>query len=768
MILKPPPFGGPTPSDDRDSSARIRYALDHWHGQDDLLRPRDRQVEENVRMIAGQHWSVWDPATGSFIDPTRWMTESEKRWRMRPVLNRILPWFILTHARLTENAPIITFLPGPDRADAILAETMDTVYKALWRDLGMEDVLDRAMMWMIAGGRSYIQTRVDLTKGEMRPWRGWGEVPVVGADGPVMDEMGQPVTMPHDDVPFDKDGRPLMVITPDGPQQTGEPHATPEGGIAVDVFSAPEVRGEWGPTPWQEKSWHMTKAFLRPQQVFDLYGVEVEPDVRGDAAADSGELQRLLFGSGYWGAASQGAAADVQGSGKADGYCEVYSLWERPRLTAGEDVDPGYVSSEDNPGGRLLVVTPTRELRDGPRPAKYAYTSPLRAFGFLRTPGRPHESTPLEALNPIQRAYNRGAGQVLEYRALCTNPIYLVDTASGLGSVKFTNRPGSGYEVLKRAGVQAVEWIAPPPLGNDVWQGQEMLLREMQEIGSQQGPSQSSQQPQRDASGEMLKELRFDNDRFLGPTQRRNAAECARLIEDVMVVLPTIWDQQKIITYAGEDNVARTLAVMPDMLTGGKVNVVPDMESMLPEGRGERQARIYRMYMDGMFGLPGSPPALKMFFEQARFPHLSRTAKPGGVDRTMAEQLLGMVVQGMPFEQVPYYPWYDCAVHKDVFEQFMKGPEYLRLDPMVQKQLTLVWQRYALVEQQKMIAAAEQQGALQAAASGAEPGPGGRPQPGSGKAADQSASESNVQPDSPTRHEAAGHPAPTGLGEPVY
>lgn len=765
---RPPAFADAAAAASNETQ-RIKYVLDHWHSQDDLLRPRDRQLEENVRMIAGLQWSVYDKATGQFLDPTQWMTEAERKWRMRPVLNRILPWFILTHARLTENAPIVTFLPGPDRADAILAETMDTVYKALWRELGMDDIHDRAMMWMIAGGRSYIQSRIDLTRGAMREWRGWGEVPVVGPDGPVTDAQGQPVTMPWEDVPFAADGSPQMVMTPDGPQQTGPAHATPEGGIVMDVFSCAEVRGQWGPQPWHEKAWHMTKAYLTPSEVYDLTGVEAEPDVRGDAARETGELQRLLFGAGYWGAAS--SAAPMSERDAAEGYCEVYSLWERPKLSArNPDLQP-YVKGEGSAGGRLLMVTPKKVLRDGPRPADFKYTSPIRAFGFLRTPGRPHESTLLEALNPIQRAYNRGASQILEHRALCTNPIFLIDTASGLGNVKFTNQPGSGYEVLRRPGVAAIEWIAPPALGADVWQGQAMLQQELAEIGSQQGPSQAGEQPTRDASGEMLKELRFDNDRFLGPTQKRNVVEYGRTVEDWMVLLPLVWDQQKIISYAGEDNVARTLAVLPDMLTGGKVNVVPDMESMLPEGRGERQARIYRMYMDGMFGLPGSPEALKRFFELARFPHLSRTAKPGGVDAVMAAQFLGMIVQGATLEQIPYFDWYDCTIHKGVFEDFMKGPEYLRLDPEVQNQMRLVWMRYQIAEQQKLLAAAQQQAMVQGIVAGpggpGGPARGGKPQPGSAKDAEADADQRRVGPDDPSRHAPEGRAAPTGLMEPA-
>jgi hypothetical protein len=83
-------------------------------------------------------------------------------------LNRMLPWFVITHARATENQPIVTFVPGPDRADAELAEVLDIAMKSLWFETGMEDVHDRLMAWVIAAGRGHLLTRIDPQKGKMR------------------------------------------------------------------------------------------------------------------------------------------------------------------------------------------------------------------------------------------------------------------------------------------------------------------------------------------------------------------------------------------------------------------------------------------------------------------------------------------------------------------------------------------------------------------------------------------------------------------------
>src|SRR4051812_33738948 len=179
--LRPSPFAG-----DAYDAERVDYVLGLWHSQDNLLRNRDRQVEENIRMLHGQQWIVWSNLRGRYVNLAEHLTDDEKRWRHMPVLNRLLVWFVLTHARMTENPPVLTWQPGPDRADALLAEVCDPLYKYIWRDTGMIEVLDRLFSWMIPGGRAYLKSRIDPFKGDPIPTRG----PAVMR---LLDAAGQPI-----------------------------------------------------------------------------------------------------------------------------------------------------------------------------------------------------------------------------------------------------------------------------------------------------------------------------------------------------------------------------------------------------------------------------------------------------------------------------------------------------------------------------------------------------------------------------------------------
>jgi hypothetical protein len=721
LLEKVPPLRAHPTTPDAADADRVAFARTRWSSQDEALRLRDRQIEENVRMLAGQQWAVWSPLFGRFVDVTQWMSEEERRWRQRPVINRILPWFMLTHARMTENPPIITFVPGPDAEDADLAETLDVIFKAKWRDLGMQATIEEACAWLIPSGRVYLQSRIDASKGDVLPLAGGAQVPVLDpATGePMLDEMGEPLSQDiPDGVPLDAEGMPVAALNPltGALEPFAEPHLYTEGDLAVDVLTAMEVRGEWGPTPWHLKSYHITRTFRTPQWILDTYGIEVEADT-DEITGTGDELRRLLYGAGYFGAASEGRQVQPRQAGAEEkrGLVEITTLWCAPDKTSPRA--PGQ------PGGRLLVVTPTAVLYDGPRPVDFKYTSPIRALDFVKLPGRAHGSTPQEALNALNRSYNRGWAQILEHRNLVSNPKGIVDKGSGLGNVEITNQPGQVYEVARRPGVPPLEWIAPPPLPADVWRTQQMLREEIDDIGNMKGAG--GEAPTEDASGELVKELRLNSDRYLGPTMRGIVTEIGRLAEDWQALLPVIYDQEKILSYAGDDNVARTITVMPMLFEQGSVNVVADAESMLPEGRGERQARIYKMWMDGMFGPPLLPEARAKYLSLSRFPHLSRSAKPGAADYPTAEQILGKMVAGeLPAQMAPWFDWYDVTVHLDVFSTFMKSPAYLRLDPVIQGELMLRWQMLNGLLQMQMAQAMAMQAAAQGGAEGGAGAPG--------------------------------------------
>lgn len=716
----PPLRDSPFQADEYDGE-RAAYARGLWSSLDNLLRGRDRQVEENLRMLAGQQWSVWSELLGQWVDVTRYLTDEERRWRQLPVINRLLYWYMLLHARLTENPPVISFLPGPDRIDALAAEVADHVFKHLWHDAAMLEVLDALFAWLIPSGRAHLKSRIDRHQGEVREYRGPAVLRLLGADGQPIGGPDGPVERFADNVPYDAQGNPLARLNPDDTfDLLGEPHQEPEGAIVVDVLSCVEVRGEWGPTPWHRKRWHQHRSFMTPEEVWEEYGVEVEPDVRGEEAESIGALRRILFGSGYYGAAERKGRGWGNEQDTREGYVTILETWFRP-----SDY-PGMQKTQDSPGGRMLLTAGEKTvLRDGARYAPFPYTSPIRTFDFVNVAGRPQGTSPQEMLNGPARTRNRIYGQILQHSTLVANPVQLIDTSTGIQEGQVTNEPGANIFGNFRGFTRPpIEYVSPPSLGVDVYKSLDLLTGEFDDLGNI--PGAEGAPPTTDASGELVKELRFNSDRFVSATARRAVVEISRMAEDWFAILPVIWDREKLIRAGGDDLVAQTVVVTPELFTQGTINVVPEVESMLPEGRGERQQRIRQMWQEGVWGDPRTPEARMMYLELARFPHLDRANRPGGVDRVTADQENGRLVQGVPAAEVPVLEWYDHQVHLFVHERFMKGPEYLKLPVWIQQQFVLHREMHKMALAEAMARQLELMEGENGAGAGAGRGEGGQ------------------------------------------
>lgn len=685
----PPLRDRPFESDEFDQQ-RVDFLCGLWKEQDNLWRRRDRQVEENIRMLLGQQWIVWSDLRQRYIDVADTLSDDERRWRHMPVLNRILQWWILMKARLTENPPVLSWQPGPDERHARLAEVADPIFKYVWREAAAAQMIDRLASWILPSGRVHLKSCINPNKGDFLSTRGPALLQLVDANGdPVLGAYGgqqQPVERYVDDVQYGQDFKPMARLVEDGAGDYGyeEHQETPplmmrEGMIELELVTCLEVRSDWNNQPWHQKRFHLQKSLLNPEDVYERWGIECEPDTF--AADDEGTniTWRLLHGDGLWGAAEGKAGL---GSGvddvKSKGFVTVYEGWWAPSTRfEGMEEKPGPNGS---PGGRLMQVTGGgKVLRDGVRTARFKHVSPIRCFDFLTLPGRPQGSTSQEALNGPSRTRNRFHAQMQGNAALTGNPIQIVDRNANIAEDAITNRPGTRIEVDRVPnGAPPLEFVAPPPTSRDVYEIADRLKEEIDDLGLIKG--QEATPPGRDPSGKLVEELRFNSDRPVGQTLRDWVVEFGRMGEDWLAMIPTIWDQEKVIQVAGEDNIVRTITVTPDLFVDASVAVEPSLESMLPESRGERQSRVERFYTMGLYGMPGSPIAIQKFLDEARFPHMARATRLGGVDRLMGEHNVGKLLKGVPAAQIPLLEPYDFDMHLWVLDQFMKGPDYLKLD----------------------------------------------------------------------------------------
>lgn len=691
-------------------SQRVRLVVERWEAQDDAYETIERTIEEHVRMLSGRQWDVWSDLVQGFVDPTRYMSDEERRWRQRPVMDFLGYWYMVTLSKVTENQPIVGFLPNnADEHSAMLAEIMDPVFKTLWDETEMGDRLMQVASWCLAAGEAYLISRADYTTGETRPRVGPAVVPYQP------DEAEDAIDVTIEEAPYDEDGNPLVEVMQGEEgfeyETTGDPYLDAKGIVRVDVASPLEVRAQWGNhIPWNEKSWMMHRWFLTPTEVEATYGQKVEANVRPTSSdASPGTLERMLFGAGYSGAARGDAPAQNTSADNelVKEYVCGYTMWEKPC--------PEY------PDGRLLILAGDIVLHDGPRPFKTECAGPFRRVQFMPLPGRPIGSTPLEKMVPLQKRYNRIEAQIAEHTNLCTNPILMVHENAGIDAEGFTARPGQVITHSSPSGVKGGEWLSPPALGIDVWKHKGDVRDHLFTIGSITG--NEGQNPAADASGELIQQLRFNADRPLSPLTRSIEYAAAGVAEDWLAMLPTMWTEETIIHYAGEDNIIKAVTVLPEMLEGGSVSARPVMESAAPESREKRQERVFALYSMGAFGNLQDPAqqqqAIKKLLDLSRFPELTRASKPGGKHRMMAEHNLGKLLRGVDPNSLPILPMYDLTVHLAVFDDFLSGPDYLQVDPQIQASIMAFYEQMTMALQAQQAQQLMEQSDLQMAGQAA-------------------------------------------------
>lgn len=649
---------------------------ERWAPQDDAYLAYSRSVEEHVRFLSGRHWDVWSSIQGKFIDALMYMTENERRWRHRPAMDYLAYWFALTLSKHTENAPSVGFLPANgDRESAMLAEVMDTIWKIVFEQSGMDDTNIRALAWALVAGESYVMSYVDPDSGDDIEEVGPATLSMEGADGATIERDVE-------QVPFDQEGNPLaklMLNEEDGGidyDVTGDPYLHKEGGIKTAALCPLEMRGEWGQNiPWNEKRWIIHRWFRPASLIEKVYGVQHRPNCTMDSDSGPGYLERMHFGGGYFGGARNDAALSAEGSGHPKiELVGGYTMWEKPDGSA-------------LPNGRLLVVTDEKVLWDSERPCDFLAAGPIRRLEFMPIPGRPFASTILERMIPIQKRLNRLEAQIAEHTDKCTNPILMVHNSAGIDIDDFVATPGMTIEHSNTGPGQPAYWLAPPALGSDVWKSKDDLRQQLFIIGGLAGNDGAP--PTGDPSGDLIEQLRYNSDRTTALLVRSLVFLNADVARDWIALLPTIWTEEKILHLAGHDNVLRTVTVLPEFFEKGQVVVKPVIESAAPESRAARQARVEKLYALAAFGEPGSGPAIGKLLELSKFPDLGRASRPGGIHRITAERNLGKLALGSSSDDIPLFESYDLEVHIAVTEEHIAAPEFLDYSPEIQTEIQL-------------------------------------------------------------------------------
>jgi hypothetical protein len=708
-----------------------------WDDWIPAYRPWWRQVEENVRMLSGRHWDTYIQALGDFVPLDELFASDDERWRKYPVFNWVAHYYKITLSKLTENAPVLGFMPAtPDDKDARLAQLAEPLWKAMWHRMEMPEQMFRLYGWCLTAARGVLKLRwnpdlgpsedyvlpavihLALATGEIQT-RQLSEAPYLytPAGGMALNIQNEPMYAGDQPAMHPETGQPIYAADEgaEGGMRFGAASGRRLGDLQVEVPSPVGIIVPHGPEPFHRKPWVCQEYMLSCEDAWHRFGVELEPD--DIPAADVIQL-KLEYGTNY--------GMPTLGNGGTGGLGIPQAVTLKDHVRIRELWVKDYPQHETLAKGRL-VITCAKTIDGDVGSVLYDDVNPYwvdrdnaqailpyEAFDLIPYAFRQEGTSDLEIVNPLNRALNRRMGGMMDFADHNEQPPRYINRKAGIGEEQFEelNRAGALIEADLSQGDP--EWSPEArTLPESSVQMAEVLRDWMQLLGSQPLGSEGTPVTP-DASGELQREVRFDLDRIWGGTKRLHSYGWARVGEKMIGIAAACLSDDRMLTLVGEDQAWDFLHIGPELFQGS-IHVYPTPESEVLESRQDKQNRILALAA----AFPQMPS--QYWIDLLNYPDLRRLTRPGGPAWAMAERENTEMALGM---LPPVLPEHDHMAHIENHRRRMQTVEY-RDAPDVQKRFRVHLAIHEQFAATAVAAAAIAQGATSQhagpAPSGSEP-----------------------------------------------
>ena len=140
---------------------RVAYIEEQYQLSESAKRRLIEEAWLSVSFFSGRQWAFYNRVTRLLEEP------QAPPWRVRMILNYILPTVETLCGKLTENRPGVTVLPAsPDDDDVEAARQAEKLVEHLWHDLKMQQKLHEAAKWMATTGTAFFKVWWDPEAGD--------------------------------------------------------------------------------------------------------------------------------------------------------------------------------------------------------------------------------------------------------------------------------------------------------------------------------------------------------------------------------------------------------------------------------------------------------------------------------------------------------------------------------------------------------------------------------------------------------------------------
>ena len=257
-------------------NAKEKALADYVSKQVEIGEHSKSQIIEDswtgIAFLVGEQWTRFNRVSQTLI------ADDDPMWRVRMVLNYILPTVETFVGKVTENRPGFICMPSTSDDDDIeAARQCDKLLEYMWQEMDMLIKLRELAKWVACAPAGFIKSWWDPTLGEEFV----SQLP--SPDGAV-DEMGAPILKTESK----KTGAPVIeILSP--LEVTWDPGAKNMEScrwiMHTNYMHIDHIRARW---PKKGKSINPTKSM-----VADEYSHSVIKEVRGSMGDESSDLDRV-------------------------------------------------------------------------------------------------------------------------------------------------------------------------------------------------------------------------------------------------------------------------------------------------------------------------------------------------------------------------------------------------------------------------------------------------------------------------------------------
>jgi len=513
------------------------YVREQWSNSENSKSRTTEKTWLGLAFYTGRQWARYNRVT-------RLLTEDNPPpWRVRMVLNYVLPTVETLAGKLVENRPGFMCMPATaDEDDIEAARQSEHLLDYLWDDLNMPVKLHEAMKWMAVSGTVFFKVWWDGEAGDEYTEEIVKET-IEYLDGNV-EEIS--------DRTEKKSGFPVVDVV--SPLEVGwDPGAknmeTCRWMCHSNMMHIDEVRGRW---PKKGK-------YVQPSSTYEenLYSQQVVREFSRGVDSDDMNLDRVL----------------------------VLEYFEKP--------------SPRHPEGYYAIVAGDILLEEQ---EKLPYGRlPFVCARHNTVPGRFTGEGVVTSIIPAQKELNKSVSQRIENKNLHAQPKWRAEKGS-VDKQSFTDEPG---EIIfyNRTSARPPEPMPPPPMSPEHRMIEKEQIEHIQAISGVSDVTRGMAPAQ--TSGRAIGLLSDLDATKLGPTVREVERAIEHICMQLLWMWREYMPIEKTIQTIGRTSGVEVITFHAEEIKNTRVKIVAN--SMLPKHPSYRREQIMQMYQVGILGDPADP-----------------------------------------------------------------------------------------------------------------------------------------------------------------